>query len=329
MSGNDLFDTRLLVLIAAVALTSGCSAATHEGSDASASERTIASSASVPVEAEPVAPAPATSGPVASASSSGPRCDAAPRAAVVPLRELSIDSVPALNATPELPVRAVAPASLEAFPAVSEDGSLLVALASDAEDFSGRSVERLRFYALPSGRVESTFMLHDERADDAAKSPKERAHHLRELETAWSQAKSQLARSKWRSLEKGAGISGSECEPWATSYSHDAASQRFRRFEIADMDTALQLGPDGRVASLQVRRVVDGKVVSTHTHVTFPAVGSAFGHGECGAITGLEAAFITPDRRTLFLLPQAALGGDSCAATLQLDRVKIVTLPPT
>ncbi|HTJ81280.1 MAG TPA: hypothetical protein VL400_06130, partial [Polyangiaceae bacterium] len=229
------------------------------------------------------------------------------------------------NATPDLATRAVRRELAEAFPAVSEDGSTLVDLALDQEDFSGRSVERIRFFSLPSGRVLATFSLHDEPADDAAKTPQARANRLREIERDWSAAKERLGRSKWVSLEHGE-TGSSACPPW-TALDPQVGQTPALRFARADMDVRLDVDDAGAVKALVVRRAVAGRVVTSRAHVTFPAVGRAFGGGACGMIQGLEDAFVTPDGATLFLRAAGNLGGDSCAGTLGLDRVTIVRTP--
>jgi len=176
------------------------------------------------------------------------------------------------------------------FPAVSEDGTTIVALFQDAQDFTGIPVSTVVFYR--RGGAIASYDLSGDRAsrdDDAA---------------VIAAIDHRLARTRWRALPVGVACS-------------DAAAVTLDGVTIAyDADR------DRLTAS------IDGGA-PRRLRVRVPALGDAdhdVGGGACGHIQHLDA-FGARALGFAIVVPSGTLGGDSCFGRLGVDTAFVVPLP--
>lgn len=180
----------------------------------------------------------------------------------------------------------LAPSGAAEFPAVSKDGSTVVELFEDTEDFTGAPLSTLVFWS-KSGRVLATFRL-----GGTAMGEPIRQHPVK---TA-AAANARLAKKRWRPLAV-----------------HGVCA-------ATDDGEAVTLHLDGGVAvtfhadKQKLTRVI-GKGPSRPLRAAFPAPGSAMmgRTGGCGDVIGIERAFGGKDIGVAVFVPRVNLGGDNCS----------------
>jgi len=231
---------------------------------------------------------------------------------------LTVHGTPAEEWAPDVPFERVDSQATKGFPATSEDGTRMVELGIDGEDFSGRPVDRVRFRALPSGRVLFTFTLYDQRELQGLTPAATRAAFIKRQHD-WQQAADLLAKSNWVPMRR-----GTREEEGCGAWSKLDAEQSFKIVRFDEPDLGVSLDPPtvhgGRTISF-IRMTTRG-AERAHVAVTIPFAGTTILDGRrapCGGAFDLRAGFISPDGKTVLLLPENSVGGDNCKAALEMD----------
>lgn len=237
---------------------------------------------------------------------------------------IALELVEKEGTDPAHPTRVLAPATLSAFPALSEDGRWLALAANDEADFSADLVVRLRIVALPSGRALATYVFADEGAEYSARTPTALAAYERATRRALEQAQAQLDQKRWIGLERAYVPAETRCVagPWTLfDASRTLDVDRVRRFERAALELELAADKD----RLTVRTAEGGRIDARTLPVSFPAMGRS-SEGGCGGVYGFRDAWIAQDQGTVVLAPHPSLGGDNCVGHLGLDQTVVMQL---
>jgi hypothetical protein len=201
------------------------------------------------------------------------------------------------------------PAPGSTFPAVSEDGTTIVDLFQDDQDFTGLPISTLATF---TRRGRDASVEADGPMPGAADppSPDEVAAWTR----AVGDANALLAAHRWRTL------------PLAIACPAPGDDAR--------TDAPIRLGFGGRLditfdrATAELSARVRGATHRLAAHFGAPGTADAdVGGGGCGEVTGVDRAYGARSLGFVVLVPRAQLGGDSCFGNLGVDDALVVALP--
>jgi hypothetical protein len=203
----------------------------------------------------------------------------------------------AFTEDPVMGGRVLAAGSGSELPAISEDGTELVQLFVDAQDFTGAPITTLVVWSTASGKRVSQFRLGGD--SHAASQVEARRDELAVL----ARANAKLAKTKWRGV--------ASFQPCASSPESGADTIIVGRAHLVVDRATSQLSDGARAVA------------------TFDAPGNSFGpdipSGGCGEVLGIKDAFGTT--KIVVVVPRVQLGGDSCFGSLSADLAIAVRLP--
>ena len=190
------------------------------------------------------------------------------------------------------------PAPGSVFPAVSDDGTIVVDLFEDATDFVGTPVSTLATF---TRRGSGPSVALEGNVDSATPAQPDQ---VQAQTRAMIDANALLAKHRWRALSAGA----------ICPRDPDDAE----RGERVELDGGLHVTFDPTADAI----AVDGRAVASH----FPAPGSSE-FGGCGRISGVARAYGSRALGFIVLEPTGSLGGDSCTGELGVDTTIVVPIP--
>jgi hypothetical protein len=185
--------------------------------------------------------------------------------------------------------RTLAPAAGSHFPAASADGTTIVDLVQDAQDFSGIPIATVVFWTRAG--VADKFQLVSEPAESEA------VGQTQDEEATVAKINAKLAEYSWHPLDK----------VTATGESEDTGAPNLLDFG------------DGFTVTL------DAVADKFPAPGTLP---SDDGGGGCGEITGLTEGFGSRATGFAVVFPSANLGGDDCYGSPDADLAIVVAAPP-
>lgn len=200
------------------------------------------------------------------------------------------------------------------FPAVNREGTEIAVLANDQQDFSGKSVQTLRFLDARSGATKASFVAYDEMEEgNASDTELAKVHRARDARMA--QASSLLSATTWQTLDAGEALESPG----------DDRPRYLRRFR--DAGIVIEATEKDGGLHLQVRA---GNGAPKSFHAASPVLGWARDgqtrRQPCGSVTGVDAAYADPQGRFVLVRPSVNLGGDACMGVLAIDTLVLVRL---